>query len=118
VFSSEKNKIDNIKNEKTNENLFNIVRIDSVQNFYIIYAKKKNIYFKIISEKIETTNYCKKINRGNYLVLNLESIVPDTSRISYKVGGVLYKGVEFVFENDSILDIYKTNNLSGLCYLK
>jgi len=118
LLSSDNIEIGNEKDGTANENLFNIVIIDSLQSFYLIYAKKKNEYYKIVSEKIELTNNCKKIKTGDYLSLNLKSIVPDTSKISYKVGGVLYKGVEFDFEKDTILDIYKTEDLVGLCYLK
>ena len=78
--------------------------------------KKKGANYKIVSEKIELINSCKEIKIGNYLSLILKSIVPDTSKISYKVGGILHKGVEFDFESDSIMDIYESKNFIGLCY--
>ena len=40
-ISSGKNNTDIKEDGIPNKNLFNIVKIDSVQNFYIIYAKKK-----------------------------------------------------------------------------
>lgn len=97
-------------------NNFHVVKIDSLQTFYIIYTKKENIDYKIVSEKIELSKNCNKVKKGDYLALKLISIVPDTSKISYKIGGVGYNGVDIDFEGDSILDIYESKNLVGLCY--
>lgn len=98
------------------KNNFHVVQIDSLQTFYIIYTKKDNIDYKIVSEKIELSKECNKVKKGDYLALELKSIVPDTSKISYKIGGVGYNGVDIDFEGDSILDIYESKNLIGLCY--
>lgn len=92
-----------------------VVKIDSTRNFYLVYLKKAINYYKVVSEKIEDKNNCEKIKTGYYLTLNLKSIFPDTSKISYKVDGINYKGAEFDFERDSILDIYETDELIGLC---
>lgn len=98
------------------KNNFHVVKIDSLQTFYIIYTKKDKIDYKIVSEKIELSKECNKVKKGDYLALELKSIVPDTSKISYKIGGVGYNGVDIDFEGDSILDIYESKNLIGLCY--
>ena len=95
-----------------------VVKVDSLQNFYLVYLKKANSDYKVVSEKIEVRDECEKIKTGDFLSLSLKSIVPDTSKISYKVDGVLYKGTEFDFERDSILDIYEADELTGLCYFK
>jgi len=95
-----------------------VVKIDSMGDFYLIYLKKANNYYKVVSEKIENTDKCEKIKNGDYLSINLKSVFPDTSKISYKVDGINYKGTEFDFERDSILDIYETDELIGLCRIK
>jgi hypothetical protein len=107
----------NIEYDEKYNDLYLVEKIDSLRDFYLIYAKKEDVYYKVVSEKIETKKKCKIIKKGDYLSLSLNSII-DTSKISYKVDGVLYKGTEFIFERDSIIDIYESNNLLGLCYLK
>lgn len=97
---------------------FEVIKVDSLESLYVIYTKKKEVNYKIISERTVFSNNCKKIKKGDFLDLKLISIVPDTSKISYKISGVGYKGIEIEFEGDSILDIYETKNLKGLCWVK
>lgn len=98
------------------KNAFEVIKIDSIRNFYTIYTKKKGTDYKIVSERVALSKKCRKIKKGDFLSLELVSIVPDTSKISYKINGVEYKGTEIEFEGDSILDIYESKNLKGLCY--
>lgn len=109
-------KVNKISIEQRND--FEVIKIDSLKTFYVIYTKKKGINYKIVSERIALSKNCNKITKGDFLSLELTSIVPDTSKISYKIGGVGYNGVEIEFEGDSILDIYETKDLKGLCYTK
>jgi hypothetical protein len=94
-----------------------VEKIDSTQNFYLLYLKKANNYYKVVSEKVEKSDKCENVKKGDYLTFSLNSII-EISTISYKVDGVLYKGTEFIFDRDSIVDLYESNNLMGLCYLK
>jgi hypothetical protein len=118
--NDDKNKIKNTnKGNMVNNNFFRVIKLDSIKHFYVIYTKKKNINYKIISEKIELSRGCDKLKVGDHISkLELTSIVGDTSKMSYKVGGVGYQGVEFDFEGDSISDIYEAKNLIGLCLIK
>lgn len=116
IFTKE-GKICNEEIADIHENLFTVMKIDSLQNFYVIIAKKGSSYYKIVSEKKAKSEDCAEIKICNHLEFNLKSII-DTTKISYKVEGVLFKEVEFEFERDSILDIYESDNLRGLCFQK
>ncbi len=96
---------------------YHVIKIDSLRNFYLVYLKKASNHYKVVSEKIENSEKCQKIKKGDYLSLSLKSVFPDTSKISYKLDGINYKGTEFNFERDSILDIYETDELIGLCII-
>ncbi|WP_157417897.1 hypothetical protein [Aequorivita capsosiphonis] len=100
-----------------NINKYHVVKIDSAQNFYLIYLKRGGNYFKVVSEKIEKANNCEKIKKQDYLSLSI-NLITGNSKIPFKVDGIIYKETAFVFERDSILNIYEADQLTGLCYNK
>lgn len=103
--------------DKRNPNLFYIIKLDSIDNLYVLYAKKKESYYKILSVKqSHKMANCDKVQLFHNYDFYLESIVPDTSKISLHVDGVLFENTEVDFEKDSIWDLYKTPQLYGLCY--
>lgn len=102
-----------------NPTKFYIYKLDSIDNLYLIYAKKDKSYYKILSEKmIQPLPGCEKIKLYKNYSLDVISIVPDTSKISIHLDGILYKNTEITFEKDSIWDLYKSPQLNGLCFKK
>ena len=116
------NKIEDNKStvtkSKRDPNLFYITNLDSINNLYVVYAKKGNSYYKILSEKLaKPIPNCNKIKLYKNYSLDVISIVPDTSKISLHLDGVLYKDTEIFFEKDSIWDLYQSSQLKGLCII-
>lgn len=98
-----------------------IIKIDSIGNVYIIYAKKENVYYKILSDKIgengENNEACNQIIIEHYYNLKLKSMFDDRTRPSFKITGVLYNEQEIEFERDSINDLHFAENIKGLCII-
>lgn len=103
-----------INNQDTS--LFKIVRIDSFSSYYLIYAKKNNSYYKILSIDDAYKPKCHNLKLHGSYDLELKSLVPDTSKSPILLKGIGYRGIEVDFEGDSIRDVYKSYNLNGLCY--
>jgi hypothetical protein len=116
------NTIDSINSlQKVTDNMLvadkhKIIKIDSIGNVYIIYAKKENVYYKILSDKISENNEaCNQIIIEHYYNLKLKSMFEDRTRPSFKISGVLYNEQEIEFERDSINDLHFAENIRGLC---
>ncbi len=102
---------------------YKIVEIDSIRNYYLIYAQRSDSLFKIVSKKVQTNEpFCEMIKIGlSYsLLLNSMSkingrpITPSASK--YKVSAIAVDDSTFIpFDTRSHWDLYYTNNLSGLC---
>src|SRR5690606_13063798 len=80
----ENNKMDNSKNtiikSTRDSSMFYISQLDSINNLYIIYAKKGKSYYKILSEKLtQAAPNCNRIKKYENYSLDVISIVPDTS---------------------------------------
>lgn len=100
-----------------------VYKIDSVNSYYLIYARKQDSLFKIVSKK----NDCKenKINVGANYPFLLKSIwnapitingtnaspssVPSVNCISFD------DSTKICLERDSISDLYTASNIQGLC---
>lgn len=108
------------------QSLYKIIRIDSVNNYYLIYARHKDTLFKVVSKK-EGSSGCKQINAGGEYPLNPKSLL-----IPLKIGDITIdrKSVDhlscFTFENntpiclegDSIRDLHFSEKLRGLSFCK
>jgi hypothetical protein len=99
---------------------YKVVRIDSIQTVYVVYARKDNEVFKIVSVKDSIP--CKQIRVGEEHALVLMSRVPknfngmDVSPATVPhLTGISVNGVDIRFEPDSIKDIFLAVNLHGLC---
>lgn len=117
------------KKQSTKLQEYIVTELDSIDNYYIIYTKQisNNEICKIISQKGQVQ--CNdKILIGNVYKLNLESIF---------VLKIENKGKELILDNHvnldcmiideiklckeydkGIIDIYRSSNLRGLCYIK
>ncbi|MDR2236623.1 MAG: hypothetical protein LBE92_10905 [Chryseobacterium sp.] len=104
---------------------YRIVKIDSIENVYLIYAERsdvniKNTVLKIVSAKTEKN--CKKNKRialENNYKLNVFSLYPK-NLVSHNLGGITFNGVLIPFDKDYNIkkDLFITEDLKGLCYRK
>ena len=97
-----------------------VYRIDSLNNVYIVYAKKDSVLYKIVS--LKDTIKCKQVVVGGEYSFVLMSRIPKTfngkdvspNQVPH-VTGIMYYGNWIKFERDSINDIFSSINLKGLC---
>jgi hypothetical protein len=63
---------------------------------------------------------CHSIKVGEFYNLKIVSVfLPEESNVKMRMSGVRVEGVIIPLEEDSIVrDLFKTKNLSGLCYIK
>lgn len=118
-----------IKDTKSNESaikkdfIFNIQKIDSLNNFYILYASKNNKLYKIIEEKKYSAT-CNVIKVGSNQYLNLRSIlnqpimidsVTFSSSNSLNVNCFTFDKETIICKEEGIYDLYQALNMEGLC---
>ncbi len=98
--------------------LYKVIKIDSIEKIYLIYVKRNDSIFKIMSKKEKSLN-CKQVKINEYYILNIVSWFPENqSNIKMRMSGVKYDGVLIKIERDGIVgDLYITNNIKGLCYI-
>jgi len=112
---------------KTNilKNYFEVIKIDSIENKYLIYVQKNDSVFEIVSKKNERINYCTEIIVGNKYELHLESyfknLIIDGSDLSPKniqnVTHYVIEGTGIKLESECRRELFYTNNIKGLCYV-
>ncbi|MCC2591109.1 hypothetical protein [Chryseobacterium sp. MFBS3-17] len=115
-----------VNTEISNKENYTVYKIDSINNYYLIYLNFKEKNYKVISKK-ELTTKCEIIKQGDqYSYFNLERIIKPEDYIpkNVKTGSPL----EFVpdcikFDEQTEIcrdrgmdNIYSTPNLIGLCY--
>lgn len=116
-----------IKRDITPKLDYLVTKIDSTNNYYFIYAKGSDENFKIVSEK--NNLYCtNKVAVGKKYNFKTESIfiskIKDgdtfrqlTNHINIKCitlnGSIICKEYE-----NGIYDVFRSENLQGLCYIK
>ena len=106
----------------TNEAYYNIYKIDSINNYYLIYARKYDSIYKIVSEKQKISN-CKKIAlQGNYnlKLRSFSSIAPIINSIKIYSPDIdcyyFEEHTDICLERDrGIFELYYCDNLKGLC---
>lgn len=123
--SQYKNVDNNSKFQEKEREMYQVFKIDSLNNFYLIYAKKKNTFYKIVSRKEQSINCKNIIINGIYkfdLISNRES--------APIIGGVKISPINvdcFAFDkvtnicierNNGINDLYVAKNIKGLCIIK
>jgi len=118
----------NYQNKLTRNNkagrYYKILRIESLDNIYIIYAQKEDSLFKILSLKSGNKN-CNTIKVNKSYPLKLKSLFPkeflgkyDLSPQATNVDGVNFYGNMVQVERDSINDLTTAENIRGLCFIK
>jgi hypothetical protein len=105
---------------------YKVYKIDSINTYYLIYAKKGDSLYKIVSKKTLNTD-CNRIKGGNDYAFKLHSSLTDI-----RIGGVLVSSkqlphvscytyddsTKICLERDSINYLYYADNIKGLCYVK
>ncbi|MPS66751.1 hypothetical protein [Chryseobacterium sp.] len=103
---------------------YRIVKIDSIENTYLIYAERADVsirntnIIKIASEKTRTK--CRKnnlINVDKNYKFNTFSLYPK-DLVSHHIGGITYNGTLIPFDKDYNVkkDLFGTKDIEGLCY--
>lgn len=118
-----------INNNETRINSYLIKKIKSVNNWYVIYATKKDSIYKIIVEKEGTDTFpCREqVRVGEYynLVLHSRKMNPPMIngiilRLANSLDIQCYqydKETEFCIEpRKGIYDLYSTESIRGNCY--
>ena len=114
----------------SNTGLYKIKKIQTKNDWYIIYAEKQDSTFKIVSgSEIGLNSECEKIRVGKSYAFELKSRrnnVPEINGV--KLSPVNYLDIEcYSFDKDTeiciepkkgIYDLYHANNLKGLCFFQ
>ena len=116
IYSQERNTPINVVDKE-----FKILKIDSIENVYVIYAEQSDSVFQILSEKEDVCN-CQKIELNNTYILSIKSyFLPET--IYRQLTGVKYKGavIKMVSIRDKtnvVRDLYLSDDIKGKCYIR
>ncbi|WP_177733519.1 hypothetical protein [Flavobacterium inviolabile] len=104
---------------KSNQNIYEISKLDSIENVYLVYAKKNDSIFKIMSSKDHISN-CTPIKKGDLLELKLKSTFRENFNQRRDIAGVNFNGTIIRFEKAEgiVRDLFVTDNIKGLCYIK
>jgi hypothetical protein len=105
--------------------LYKVYKIDSINSFYLIYARKGSSIYKIVSKKEQNQNCNSTItmNRKYEFKLHSQSYNPKTGKLdelpenSLLVNCFYYDdSTSICLERDSINDLFYGDNIEGLCY--
>lgn len=105
------------------EALYKVYKIDSIKNFYLIYAKRKDTLYKIVSQKAISEN-CISIRVNQKYPFILHSRLAERARGKIKILPGLVNCFSYAydtvicFEGDSINDLHSAENVKGLCFLR
>ena len=115
--NNEKDSDDKYKNNSSYDK-YNVFKIDSIADVYMIYALKSGKYYKIISEKTNLTNEnWKRILPNVTYEFKLDTLLSQIGVYEHMSGLVLDDGPATIyFEGDSIRDFYTSPNIKGLYY--
>jgi hypothetical protein len=120
----------NLNQEQKDESKSLIKEIKTKNSWHIIYAEKQDSLYKIIVGKEDIINKnCQKITVGKRYALELQSRRDNAPEIGgVKLNPVNYLDIEcYAYDKETeiciepkkgIYELYYTNNLKGLCYLK
>ena len=110
-------------NEKL-EMSYKVYKIDSINNWYVIYARRKDSLYKIISGKVLVEN-CSRIKVNKNYQFQLHSriygnqVAGMTMSPQYSLLVTCFAfddSTNICLERDSINDLYYADNIKGLCF--
>lgn len=106
------------------DSVYKIIKIDSVNSYYVISVDKIDQVFKIISKKDFQDKNCEQIEVGSKIPLQLQSIlnvgnkkVIPSNQIQELSGWRLDDSTTIIFEKEDVRDLFISRNLSGLCHI-
>lgn len=104
---------------------YKVYKIDSIHNYYLLYAKKEDSLYKIVSEK-QIIKEGEKIQVGEKYPFKLHSRLSD-----FRIGNVTiptkntnvdcfaFDSLTYIcLEGDSIRDLYYADNIKGIYFIK
>jgi len=108
--------------DSNNVNTYRVYKIDSINSFYLIYAKRQDTLYKIVSQKARLTN-CEiiQVNKQYPFILHsrLASRKIGNSPILPGLVNCFYYGDSTsICLEKSIYDLHSADNIKGLCFLK
>lgn len=119
---------ENLVVETSKDSIFTVHKIDSINDYYVVYLKKSDDWFKIVSKKVSGADSKNKIEIEKSYFFNLHSIWNEKLIINgvdvslSKTPNVQCIGFDqktsICIEKDSINDLFTTKNLLGLKYQK
>ena len=118
-------KLDTSSQRRKQTDFYTVYKIDSINSYYLIYARKGDSLFKIVSKK-QVVEDCSSIKeKGEYefklhsSLINRqiggESILPQNSLLVYCFS--YDDSTKICLERDSINDLSYADNVKGLCVL-
>jgi len=103
---------------------YKVYKIDSIDNYYLIYAKKSKTLYKIVSHKLSVVNG-NRIKLNTIYAFKLHSSLHDPRNrfnLNMSQEEVTCFGYPdstvICLEGDSIKDLYYADNIKGLCFIK
>lgn len=103
---------------------YSITKLDSVGNYYLIYATRNDSTFQIASEKTRVAN-CDKLQVNSKYLFKLKSRVftgkINGKRITAATNDLvkclgLDQETIVCFDDNCVQDLFYTENIAGLCY--
>lgn len=109
---------------KISSEQYKVYKIDSINKYYLIYAKRNDTLYKIVSEK--DSNYlCRNIKLNKMYAFKLRSMINNLPKINnvslyvYTINCYSFdEETSICLEKDSIRNLYFPENIKGLCFIK
>jgi hypothetical protein len=114
-------------NQVHDKDSFQINRIESKNDWYFIYAIRLDSTFMIVSKKVDIEKpEWEKIKTGNYYKFRLSSIIPVINGVKMiPINYLDFAGIKLdeqtlvnINPEKGIYDIYSSDNLKGLYFIK
>lgn len=131
LFSCNRRLVNNSESQVFNtikDSVFTVHKIDSINDYYVVYLKKSDNWFKVVSKKDSGKHSRNKIEIKKSYFFNLHSLWNEKLIINgidvslSKTPNVQCIGFDektsICIERDSINDLFTTKNLEGLKYQK
>lgn len=103
-----------------NNDLYIVTKVDSINNYYVIYLKKDDDNFKVVSEKTKNT-YCNPLKEGQKVSLNLKSFYEKKIKFGNREMTTSLMVDCFYFDENTKIcrekahGLYYSEDLEGLC---
>src|SRR5207249_4336909 len=98
---------------KSYDTSYHVYKIDSINNFYLIYADKNGLKYKIVSQK-ESCEFNDRILKDRYHDFDISSIIYNSEELPIhpgSVGSIKVDSQTTISLEDSIHDLYSARNV-------